>query len=506
VNSTDNGALGHLWPSDFDIVTIVAGRYLLASGHWLHDKDRWGLVYDLRENKTLFFNGALPSATATKSLSITGNGRLFVVSNSNGQVYFYNIRSGKQVLSGNYVDDELAIYDPNGYYISTYEGSQFVFLKFPGLPGYLPFKQFAKSLNRPDIVKGIFYGSESTAGPEISPPPRLALAAQGSPGKPGTLHLSMRGSSMRELAMLRLFVDGQLWNQRALSGHGLAIEEEFIIPAQSRWLTAVASDVSGSESIPVAVEIPRDQRPGSRKLFLAAIGTDTYSNLPGDLQLHFAVADAKNFVAAVKAQNSGYYKAVEAIPFLDSNGLKKDLPNRLRSIAQAAKQDDTIMLFVSGHGYRSPDNKLYLVLRETKVDRLEETALSWDDLAGAFDGTKARIIVFIDACHSGAIPYGGTNDEIADALLAKKVPFTVIAAAKGRQESFEDNRLGGGLFTSAIVKAITSQRAATDTNQNGVIELSELYSKIKPEVLVRMKGEQTPWLARADMVGEVPLF
>ncbi len=67
--------------------------------------------------------------------------------------------------------------------------------------------------------------------------------------------------------------------------------------------------------------------------------------------------------------------------------------------------------------------------------------------------------------------------------------FTVIAAAKGRQESFE-----------------MSDRAAVDANSNGVIELSEFYRRIKPSILTLMNGNQTPWLARVDMIGEVPLF
>jgi len=194
------------------------------------------------------------------------------------------------------------------------------------------------------------------------------------------------------------------------------------------------------------------------------------------------------------------------MPFLNARGLKTELPRALRSLALSAGQDDTIMLFVSGHGYKAPDNKLYLVLAESDLGNLEETSLSWDELAAAFDGSKARIAVFIDACHSGAVPGGGSNDEIADALSARQVRFTVVAAAKGRQESFERADLGGGVFTSAIVKAIVSNRASIDTNNNGVIELSELYSRIKPQVLTEMRGRQTPWLARADMVGEVPLF
>lgn len=504
--STDQTEVsGHLWPSDFDIVTIVAGRYLLASGHWLHDADRWGLVYDLKENKTLFLNGYLPNATATKSLSLTDNGQIFVVTNRNGQIYFYDIRSSKQVLSGNYVDDELVIYDHNGYYMSTYEGSQFVFLKFPGTSGYLSFKQFAKVLQRPDIVKGVFNGSRAPVkAPDLAPPPRLSLSA--SDVAPGELHLSLSVVSSRKLAKLRFFVDGQLWRERAIGGNEYRHDEDITLPAQARWLTAVGVDAAGSESVPVARAIPQDSRPSNRKLFVFAVGTDTYQNLDKSLQLHLAVSDAKNFMSAVKSQKGGYYKSIEGMPFLNATGLKTALPKALRSVALSATGGDTIMLFVSGHGYRAPDKTLYLLLADSMVDRLKETSLSWNDLAHAFDGTKARIVVFIDACHSGAVPDGGSNDEIADALSAQQVRFAVIAAAKGRQQSYEKSSLGGGVFTSAIVRALVRNRAAIDLNNNGVVELSELYRKIKPEVLTEMRGLQTPWLARADMVGEVPLF
>ncbi len=504
--STDQevNAFNHLWPSGFDIVTVVAGRYLLASGHWLHDADRWGLVYDLQKNKTLYLNGYLPNATATKSLSITDDGRIFVVTTGNGQIYFYDTVSGKQVLSGSYVDDELVIYDQNGYYMATYEGSQFVFLKFPGAPGYLSFKQFAKALQRPEIVKAVFSGKVASEAPDLAPPPRLSFSA--SNAWPGQLRMSISATGVRELAKLRLFADGQPWTEMPMNGQNYSLDETAAMPAQARWLTAVAMDAAGSESAPVTHALPKDTRPSSRKLFVFGIGTDTYANLDKTLQLKFAVSDAKNFMSAVKAQRSGYYQSIETMPFLNAPGLKTELPKSLRSTAQAAGPDDTIMLFVSGHGYRGPDSKLYLVLTETSTRNVEETSLSWDDLARAFADTKARIIVFIDACHSGAVPNGGSNDEIADALSARQVRFTVVAAAKGRQESFEEPALGGGVFTSAIVKAIVSNRAATDTNSNGTIELSELYSKIKPQVLTEMGGLQTPWLARADMVGEVPLF
>jgi len=500
-------ALPHLLPSDFDIVNIVAGRYLLASGHWLHDSDRWALLYDLRADKILFFNGALPNGTTTKSLSMTADGQVFIAANSSGQLYFYSVATGRQILRGYYVDDELAIYDVNAHYISTLEGSQFAFLRFPGLHGYLSFKQFAKTLNRPDIIMDTLAGKKAPAAPDLQPPPRLTLAAEAAAGTAGRLNVTVSANASRQLAKVRFYFDGQLWKELPASGFQARIDDGIDFPAQARWLSAIAVDVDGNESEPAGRQIPRDTRPSTRKLYAVAVGTDSYQNLPQDLQLHFAGYDAKNFLGALQAQKSGYYSKVEAMPFIDAPNLKTDLPKVLRTVARSATEGDTIMLFVSGHGYRAPDNKLYLVIKESEADNIQETALPWDELAGAFDGTRARIIAFIDACHSGAVPDGGSNDEIAGTLLAHQVSFTVVAAAKGRQESFElDAPARGGVFTSAVVKAMTVDRASVDTNNNGVIELSALYRKIKPSILTAMKGDQTPWLARVDMVGEVPLF
>jgi uncharacterized caspase-like protein len=114
------------------------------------------------------------------------------------------------------------------------------------------------------------------------------------------------------------------------------------------------------------------------------------------------------------------------------------------------------------------------------------------------------VFVLLDACQSGAAADGGSNDDAVAALLGQKASITVIAAAKGRQESLE---LGtGGAFTTALVRAITEDRRATDTNNNGSIELAELYDAVKRQVVTITRGEQTPWIARNLMLGEAPLF
>ena len=84
----------------------------------------------------------------------------------------------------------------------------------------------------------------------------------------------------------------------------------------------------------------------------------------------------------------------------------------------------------------------------------------------------------------------------------------VFAASKGRQLSFEaaDSKLSGGYFTQALADIIAGNRAAYDLDGNGAIEVSELYRGLKTYVIDNSNGDQTPWLARQDVVGDFALF
>ncbi|MBS0244572.1 MAG: hypothetical protein JSS20_20565, partial [Proteobacteria bacterium] len=157
------------WPRSIDRVRVVRDRYLVASGLWTIDSRRWVLVYDLGAEQILYFNRDLPEAPAFVDLALTEDGRLLVQTNGNGHFYIYDVARGALALEGVDIDDELVIYDPRGYYGSTPEAAQFVFLKYPGLPGYQSFRQFARTLSRPDVI------AAALAGRRIADEPRLSL-------------------------------------------------------------------------------------------------------------------------------------------------------------------------------------------------------------------------------------------------------------------------------------------------------------------------------------------
>jgi len=89
-----------------------------------------------------------------------------------------------------------------------------------------------------------------------------------------------------------------------------------------------------------------------------------------------------------------------------------------------------------------------------------------------------------------------------------KAGMVVMAASKGRQFSFEDGRFGGGhgAFNYAITQALGNNRSTTDANQNGIVELGELYYSVKLTVHKLTNGKQTPWLSRNEIIGEMPVL
>jgi len=494
------------WPGSVDKVSIAFDRYLIASGLWTIDARRWVLMYNLQTDEIQFFNRQIPEAATLAQIAISEDGRTIVQAHSNGHLYFHDVPTGKLLLRGFDIDDELIVYDPRGYYVATPEGAHFVFLKFPGLPGYNSFQQFATTLSRPDLIAGILAGKTDTPDPQLTSPPTVGLNVEViTDAAKRSAKLKLALASATGLERVRIFVDGRIASDRPITGREAAMELSIDLLPESRWITAVAVDTAGYESVPQGQGLTGASDATKSRLYVISVGTDHYedSNIK---TLSVAKADAENFGRMVKETHSSNYVDVDVTTFLDTAGLRATLPSKIRDIAATAAEHDTIMLFAAGHGFREgPTGKFFLAVRESRLADLEKTSIAWANIATAIEGAKARVFVFIDACKSGSVESSGSNDDAVSSFLNRNASIAVIAASKGRQDSNEIENVGGA-FTTALIRSIIVNRGTTDSNNNGVIELTELYGALKRNVVQSTKGEQTPWIARNLMVGEAPLF
>lgn len=420
--------------------------------------------------------------------------------NSDGRFFVYDLADGSVSLSGLFVDDEVVVFDNEYRFASTAEGARHAFLKFPGDEHLYSLEQFAATRRSPDLVRSRLAGRASSETSPIGIPPRLTVRWENAAD--GRVRLDVEAVSEHPLRSLSIHEDGVL--HRTLPLSGMSNVESFAVkPAtNSRWLTLSAVDEQGIASAPQVVPLAGDPSTGT-KLFVVAVGTDLYDD-PGIAPLKFAVADARAFAEGLSG-GSVYYGAVESVVVADSRSLVTELSEKLAAIRAVAGPKDTLFLHIAGHGLLGRDGKLYLADRSTRMDSPEATAVGWEKVAGLLAGIPGRVFVFLDACHSGAAN-AATNDDVGDVLASSGLPYVVIAASKGRQSSFESQGLGGGAFTSAALRILVGDRATTDLDGNGTVELSEFYGALKADVVSATKGEQTPWIARSSFVGEVPLF
>lgn len=442
------------------------------------------------------------SAEDIDLLGLVSDGAHMLQLDRDGRFYVYSLADGTQTLSGLYVDDELVVMDPDLRYQSTPEGARYVQVKFPGDPELYSLQNLAAPLRTERLVEArLRSGARLDAPPAIGRPPQVELVER------DEARARLRLAASGGLSGLSLFRDGMRIAQVPLSGDRAELEIDLPTLPETRWFSLQATDAAGLSSR--TVSLPRAAAEvaataatagATGRLFVLAVGTDRFDD-PGISPLSFAVADARAFAAAFA--EPGRYGGVEVEVLADDPDLANSLSARLEAIAARMRPEDTLFLHVAGHGLTDDKGRLHLAHRNTRLADLAATAISFDTLADRLAALPGRVMVFLDACHSGA---AGTpsNDDAVDALLRQDRPIAVLAASKGRQFSYESAILRGGAFTGAVVAALT--RPDTDLDGNGTVELDELYAQVKADVVRATEAKQTPWIARSGFVGPVPLY
>lgn len=438
--------------------------------------------------------------------------------NGDGRVAVYDVLSGNRLLLGFTFDDELVLYTDGGHYTATPEGAHFVSLKFPGVPGTYTFHQFEKKLRVPDLVERVLAG-EKLPRVDVGVPPSLEVEF-GEAVDPARITGRFRKGPFGDIDKVQVYQDGVMTDTIAPSGGDPDIPFDVSRLSGTRWVSLLALDAEGLASQPVSQDLGPDPR-GKSRVVTVAVGIDSYAD-GGIADLEGAASDARGIaeaIAAVAAERSP-----EPVKLLDQLATRQGIVAALAAAVDAASAGDTLVISYAGHGVRDAAGGYYLTTHDTRLDDIAGTAIPWKDVAGLLRRAKGRVVLLLDACHSGAAGtnFFATNDEAAEELLAG-VPANIVifAASKGRELSYESLDGKGGVFSRAFADVVSRERSAHDLNGNGAIEISELFVGVNRKVVVdgrpvREKaarengfsevGTQTPWIARNQMVGDFALF
>ena len=239
--------------------------------------------------------------------------------------------------------------------------------------------------------------------------------------------------------------------------------------------------------------------PGAR-LHLLAIGISAYNQeYAKNLRLHYADRDANDLASALlNTQSSLYQVQSQVLVEKDANrhGIMEALATMRRHMADGGGNDLAVVHF-SGHG-AMVDRRLYLLPYETDARddaSIKASGLKADELKDELLelAKYGRVLVLLDACHSGATTMNGAvialdADALRVGLAAANV--TVLTSSRGSETSEERDTWQHGVFTKALLDAFDDP--AADINHNRLISTTGLANYLTKRVLELTDGHQTP--------------
>ena len=223
-------------------------------------------------------------------------------------------------------------------------------------------------------------------------------------------------------------------------------------------------------------------RPGvaSGTLHAVTIGIDRYG--AQQLRLGYARKDAEAIAGLLRAAKG--YDKVAVAELYDASATRDGVLKTLKAAASAAGPGDAIVVYLAGHGVSIKGNWYFLspAVTDVEEDEIVRLSASAEQIAASLRESKAsRVVLMIDACHSGAVvkDVKGLLQNRIYTQLGRATGFAVLAAARQDQAALERNTLGHGVFTAAIVAGLGG---AADRNGDGKVTARELAAYLARQI------------------------
>jgi formylglycine-generating enzyme required for sulfatase activity/uncharacterized caspase-like protein len=248
------------------------------------------------------------------------------------------------------------------------------------------------------------------------------------------------------------------------------------------------------------------------KAYALIIGISKYRD-PRIPELRFTRADAEGIYKLLTDPKKVGLDTDNIKILLDSDATRFNIRNSISNwLFRNADQDSIVFIYFAGHGGVEEDRlgiekdkyAKYLLPYDTVFDDLYSSAISNRDFNELLlTISSKKLVIFMDSCYSG-----GVSERKARDLKITEDPYEklgegegriVIAASKPDQRSFEDSRLGHGIFTYNLIEALSGK---ADGSGMGYVTVLDAWKYLQDNVPVLAKkmagGEQNPVL-RGDV-------
>ncbi|WP_299465786.1 caspase family protein [uncultured Microscilla sp.] len=457
-------------------------------------------------------------------------------------------------------DNEWVCWTPQGYYAASAGGERYIgwHINRGGnkLGTYYPVATFRKKYYKPDLVKLIIkHGSfdkamklYNTNNVQVTEnivkknenimdhlPPKVEWVnpAEGDLKVKGkTFTVKARITSGSKITGVKLLVNGRAVAKtrgfevvKNKSDKEKVLEYKVTLEGPETNLLVFASNTSSS-TLSEARTLKREAGSISKKnnddlefdvkqnnmlkpnLYVVSVGVSDFKKQ--SYNLDYAHADAEAITALFKTQKGLLYKDVQVKQLTNKQATRANILDAFYWLEKNVTHKDVAILFIASHGFNEK-GKFYILPHDGDPERLRSTAVNWADFQDVLGNLPSKVMLFLDACHSGALGDNLTktrgakvnNTEAIREITSAEHGVIVMSASTGSESSLEQPDWKHGAFTYALLKAMVQKKA--DFNNDGIVYLRELDFFVADEVKTLTKGKQHPTTLKPSTISRMPL-
>jgi WD40 repeat protein len=475
----------------------------------------------------------------TPAAVLNNNGKVAVAGLLDGTIRWYRLTDGREILALFPHPDRKrwVLWTPSGYYDASPGGEDFIGWHLNNGPDraadFFPASRFRSTYYRPDVIDRVLKtldvamalqqaNDESGRKPvaetsmrEKLPPvvtitsPTDGMEISGTPVK-----VSYSTRSPEPLTGLKILVDGR---PVSVEGADKSTKEsgDLTVPIPTRDCeVSVIAENRHAASEPATIRLRwkgaaavKEEFQIKPKLYVLAVGVSQYQD--AELRLGLAAKDALDFSMAWTAQKGKLYSGVEARVLADAQATKGNILDGLEWLQRQVTQKDIAVLFLAGHGINDPNGVFYFLPVDADLERLKRTGISQADITSTVTMIAGKVLVFIDACHSGNL-MGKTkrrglvvsSGAVVNELASAENGAVVFSSSTGRQYSQEKPEWGNGAFTKGLIEGLSGK---ADYKGTGRITVNMLDLYVSERVKELTEGQQTPTTVKPPNVPDFPV-
>ncbi len=490
--------------------------------------------------KMIWQNSTITSAVW--AVNICSNDKILVAAHDDGTIRWYRMNDGKEILALYLHADRKRwiLFTPSGYYDASPGAEDLLgWLLNNGTdkaPSFYPVSRFKDKFYRPDVIDAIlevYYEGDAvklanqrsnkrpaeTGQQDIRDklPPTVTISSpiSGSTisNKTVTINYSVNCPADAPVKSVRVLIDGRPVAQErgVVLSSGADRKATVTVPEQDCTVTLLAENDNGTS--PAAnlflkwkqAAVPKDEFVVRPKLYVLAIGVSDYNN--PELKLRFAAKDAGDFVTAITKQKGLLYEDVIVRQLLDKNASKDNITDGLDWIQRQTGQKDMAMIFYAGHGVNDNNGIYYMLPVGADLERVRTTCLNFEELKQTVSSIAGKVVVFIDACHSGNVMgegRRGTTDinSLINELSSTENGAITFTSSTGKEFSLEDQSWGNGAFTKALIEGLLGKAVIAGKNK---ITAKSLDAYVSERVKEITNGKQHPTSVTPPNVPDFPI-